>query len=59
MARKKHDHFLLGLSTKVLTESFLTEFAKNNDMYIGDSLPFSGPKYQLPDQKCLAALIVP
>ena len=48
MSRKKHDHWLTGLSTSVHKIDFVTKFSVNRDIGIAEFLPFNGPQCQLP-----------
>ena len=42
MARKLHDHWLLGLSTSVLSYEFTTSYRYNHGDDVEDVAPFSG-----------------
>ena len=50
MSRKKHEHWLIGLSTSVLKIDFVTKFSVNRDVDITELLPFNGPQHQLPTE---------
>ena len=48
MSRKKHDNWLIGLSTSVLKIDFVTEFSVNRNIDIAELFPFNGRQHQLP-----------
>ena len=48
MSRKKHNPWLIGLSTSVLKSDFVTKFLINRDIDIAEFLLFNGPQHQLP-----------
>ena len=47
--KKKHEHWLIGMSTSVLTQEFLTAFQNDENFDLRDWLPFISPsKPKLP-----------
>ena len=49
-SRSNHDHWLVGRSTTVLKEEFVTSFKTNNNFVMSDWFPFNG-KLKLPTKE--------